>query len=234
MEYDLFMGYKEYIDFRRDCRDEYETRVVSQQSVLDVGGRNQNSKSRDRIKHLSRNPTQVIVATDIVAEYKPDLVDDITHTSISPESFNGIYCDAILEHVIEYWDAIDNMYKILKPGGEAFFYVPFYFPHHDLMDYHRFTFPEVARMLNRFSEVRIFSPGKVSGFGFVFWSVLTFNLIGRLHGLHKVLAEITNELLKLAIRVMYKRNNHGCTFEEYSFYWIYLFMNHGFAAWARK
>jgi hypothetical protein len=234
MQYDIFRGYKAYIDFRIDCRDEYETRVVSKQYLLDIGGRNQTSKSRTRIKHLSRNPNQVIVSTDIIAEYGPDLVDDITRTSIAPESFDGIYCDAILEHVIMYWDAIDNIYTILKSGGEAFIYVPFCYPLHDLMDYHRFTFPEVARMLNRFSEVKVFLPGKASGFGFVFWSVLTFKIIDRFQGFHNVLAEITNVLLKLAARLVYKQNIYGYTFEEFSFYWIYLYMNHGFAAWVRK
>jgi len=234
MEYDVFRGYKAYIDFRLECRDEYETRVASKQRVLDIGGRNNKSRSHARIEQLSQNHNQVIVSTDIVSDYAPDLVDDITKTLIPPESYDGVYCDAILEHVTEYWNAIDNIYNILEPNGEAFIYVPFCYPTHDLMDYHRFTFAEVARMLNRFSDVKVFVTGKASGFVFVFWSLLSFNRIDRFHSLHNLLSIIINGMLKLGARTMYKRNTHGCTFEEYSFYWIYLYINHGFAAWVRK
>ena len=41
------------------------------------------------------------------------------------------------------------------------------------MDYHRFTFTEVDRILNTFSKHKIFLPDG-NGYGGVFWLVLTF------------------------------------------------------------
>ena len=159
---DLFRGIRDKLDFRLNIAEAYESRVVSKSKVLDIGGRNSSSKSRKRIDLLTKNTCNKIICTDIIVEYRPDLVDDITNTSIKPESFDGVYCDAILEHVTEYWKAVENIYSILQCGGEAFIYVPFCFLFHDKMDYHRFTFTEVARMLERFREVKIFTPSVMS------------------------------------------------------------------------
>lgn len=117
----LFRGIKNSLDFRLNVVDEYESRVVSKSRILDIGGRNVSSKTRKRINKLNKNPDNTIVCTDILAEYKPDIVDDIVNTSIKPESFDGIYCDAILEHVTEYWKAVDNTYSILERGGGSFY-----------------------------------------------------------------------------------------------------------------
>ncbi|MGJ5634701.1 class I SAM-dependent methyltransferase, partial [Nostoc sp. CALU 1950] len=189
---DLFQGHKTKIDFNPHIREEYEKRVVSQDRLLDIGGRNSYSLSRKRINLLNQNPNNIIVSTDIIAEYKPDLIDDIANTKIEPNSFSGIYCNAILEHVEEYWKAIDNIYNILEEKGEAFFYVPFFWGFHDQMDYHRFTFAEVGRMLEKFPEVKIFSPGEGQGFGFVFWYILTITNIRIFPKLFKFLSKITN------------------------------------------
>jgi hypothetical protein len=238
---DLFQGLKGQIDFDVDARERYETRVVSKSRVLDIGGRNSSSRSRRRIALLSRNPHSTIVSSDIVEEYRPDIVDDICHTKIEPNSFDGVYCDAILEHVTEYWRALDNIYDILEEKGEAFLYVPFVYAFHDLMDYHRFTFTEVSRMLRRFSDVRLFMPGKSSGFGFVYWYILSFGTIMRFPAIHRMLAEATNRLLSLALLGLYRlkrrtitREHGNVSFDEFRFYYVYLRLNHGFCAWVRK
>jgi len=190
---------------------------------------------------LSQSASNTIVSTDIVPDYKPDVVDDISNTAIKPNSFDGVYCDAILEHVQEYWKAIDNIHEILEGGGEAFFYVPFIFHFHDLMDYHRFTFTEVARMLNRFFEVKIFVPGESDGFGWVFWYVITMTTISKCERLHRILSKLTDSVLKVLLSIMYKvrkkeiqKKYKDISIHDYCYYYTYLFMNHGFCAWARK
>ena len=222
------------IDTNINARVEYERRVVSKDRVLDIGGRSNSSDSRKRIVQLSGNAGNTIVSTDILVEYGPDLVDDICNTSIKPNSFDGIYCNAILEHVTEYWNAIDNIHSILSPEGEAFIYVPFCFYYHDKMDFHRFTFTEVARMLERFSEVKVFMPGKASGYGYVFWSVLTMAQINRFPRLHELLTVIFNSMMKMFLHIAYKMRPRNSAFSEWAFFWVYLFMNHGFCAWCKK
>jgi SAM-dependent methyltransferase len=222
------------LDRRLGARVEYETRVASCRRVLDVGGRNKDSSSARRLMKLTMNPDTVVVNTDIIADYGPDLVDDICNTSIPPESFDGVYCDAVLEHVADYGDAITNIHSILVPGGEAFIYVPFFFEYHDRMDYHRFTITEVARMLDRFSETKIFVSERQSGYGYVFWSVLTYARINRLPRLHFFLASATNVILKRLIHGSYMTKKRDHTLDDAIFFYTYVYYNHGFCAWMRK
>lgn len=238
---DLFRGIRDKIDFRLTARQDYETRVASKNRILDVGGRNSYSKSRKQIDSLSKNPNRTIVCTDIIPSYGPDLVDDISNTSIKPNSFDGVYCDAILEHVEDYWKAIDNIYDILEKGGELFLYVPFMFQFHDLMDFHRFTFAEVARMLDRFPDVKVFVAGEADGFGWLLWYVLTMTTIGKFRRLHRGLGRLTDSVLRLVLSAAYKLRNEeilktygDVSLDDYCYFYLYLFMNHGFCAWARK
>ncbi len=239
---DLFRGIRHKIDFRPNVRKEYEMRVASKRRILDVGGRNLLSMSRKQLHSLSEHPgNTIILCTDIIPDYEPDIVDDICNTAIKRNSFDGVYCDAILEHVQEYWKAIDNVYDIMEEDGEAFFYVPFMFQFHDVMDYHRFTFTEVARMLNGFSEVKIFVPGETDGFGWVFWYVVTMTTIGRYKRLHRTLSKLTNSILRVLLRTVYrartkeiKKKYSDISAQDFCYYYVHLFMNHGFCAWAKK
>lgn len=236
-----FKGIRDKIDIRMNAASEYASCVASKNRVLDVGGRNKFSRSGQRIRRLSKNPNNTIISTDILPEYKPDIVDDICNTTIKPNSFDGIFCVAVLEHVTEYWRAIDNIYSILEKGGEAFIAVPFIQPFHGETDYHRFTFTEVARMLEKFSEVKIFiRGGKKSGYGFVFWQVLTFNKFAGLDKkfprLTKVLIVMVNSLLKMGLYAVYKykRKEKQVGFEDYSFFNIHLRFNTSICAWVKK
>jgi SAM-dependent methyltransferase len=222
------------LDPRPDVREFYERRIAEKARVLDVGGRNHSSKSARRLRLLGANPTTEIVATDVIADYEPDLIDDITDTSIEPNSFDGVYCDAVLEHVTDYWAAIRNIHSILCPGGEAFIYVPFFFQFHDNMDYHRFTVSEVARMVAPFNEAKIFLPDVGCGYGGVLWDVLTYGVISRFPRLNAVLASMVNRALALAVRAWYRRKPRPFTVEEAVFFYVYLNYNHGFCAWVRK
>ena len=102
------------------------------------------------------------------------------------------------------------------------------------MDYHRFTFTELARMLEKFSEVRIFTPGKASGYGYVFWSVLTLGQIHKFPRIHTFLTVMCNKVLNLLLYVVYKMKPRSYSFQDVSFYYTYLLINHGFCAWVKK
>ena len=231
---DTFAELGDKLDMRPNIRDDYIRRVVTRGRVLDIGGRNHKSGSAARLRAFGATD---VVATDIVPDYEPDLVDDITATTIEPESFDAIYCDAVLEHVTDYWTAIDNIHKILRPGGEAYIYVPFCWGFHDQMDYHRFTITEVARMLRQFSEIKVFLPGgkRQDGWGYVALSVLSFGQLTRNEALLEKLAVPLNRLLELALRIAYRlRPQADFTVDQAVFFFTYLNFNHGFCAWVRK
>jgi SAM-dependent methyltransferase len=229
---DTFAELGDTLDVGLDVRDGYIHRVATKGRVLDIGGRNGESVSAQRLRRFGATD---IIATDIISDYNPDLVDDITATRIEPESFDGVYCDAVLEHVTEYWTAIDNIHRVLRPGGEAYIYVPFCWPFHDRMDFHRFTITEVARMLGGFEECKVFVPGRGGGWGYVALSVLSYGRLHRCEWLLERLAVPLNWLLTTAVRARYRSlPSRAYTADQAAFFMTHLNYNHGFCAWVRK
>ena len=184
------------------ARGSNQRRVASKDSVLDIGGRNATSHSNRTLRQLSTNTSTSIVSTDVVADYAPDLVDDICNTRIPSETFDGVYCAAVLEHVEDYAAAVNNIHKVLKPGGEVFIYVPFFWCVHDLMDYHRFTFTELERMLRSFREYKLFLPDG-NGYGGVLWQVLTFYQISKIPSLWRALSAVVNSAVAVPLTLAY-------------------------------
>jgi SAM-dependent methyltransferase len=234
----LFKGTADKIDFRVGARIEYERRVASKDRVLDIGGRNATSRSHHTLRELSTNTATSIVSTDVIADYSPDLVDDICNTQIPSGTFDGVYCAAVLEHVEDYGAAVDNIHRVLKPGGEVFIYVPFFWCFHDLMDYHRFTFTELERMLRVFREYKLFLPDG-NGYGGVLWQVVTFYQISKFPWLWRALSAAVNSAIAVPLTLAYfltrrTRTADDISLKQYRFYYIHLRMNHGFCAWARK
>ena len=230
---DLFQGTLPFIDFRLDAREEYIGRIASKTRILDVGGRNKRSRSSAELLRCSSNTQAEIVSTDIEPDYQPDLVDDITDSKIESASFDAVFCDSVLEHVSDYTAAIEHMYRILKPGGEIFIGVPFFFSFHDRKDYHRFTFSQVFEMLSAFEERKIFVPDQY-GFGGVLWQTLWFYKPPRFEFLKKTFAFAANSLLRLPISFNYRAAEKNHSLAEYRYYYTHLYINRGFCGWARK
>lgn len=59
-----------------------------------------------------------------------DLVADAHQLPYSNESVDAIYCDAVLEHLKEPALAVQEMYRVLKPGGQVFCITPFMQAYH--------------------------------------------------------------------------------------------------------
>ncbi len=55
----------------------------------------------------------------------PAFVSDIHHLPLAEGSIDGLFCLHVLEHVQDDRDAIRNMYRVLRTGGEAVLMVPF-------------------------------------------------------------------------------------------------------------
>lgn len=235
---DLFQGLREQIDFRVDARDEYEARIARASTILDVGGRHQGSRSARRLKELGGDATGRITCTDIVEEYHPDLVDDITDSRIPDGSYDAVYCDAILEHVKDYWTAANHIRRILKPGGEVFIYVPFAWCFHDRMDFHRFTFTEVARLVEGYSERRLFV-SDATGYGGVLALVASLFQIQRVPWLWRGVSAGLNAAISIPLYAWYRFERAkgrwpGIAWREFRYYFLHLYLAHGYCVWARK
>lgn len=83
-----------------------------------------------------------------------DRHDDIQNLDFPDNSFNAIVCWSVLEHVPEPHIAVDEMFRVLKPGGLIWVQLPFLFPYHGApQDYWRVT-PNGLRMwMRKFDEI---------------------------------------------------------------------------------
>ena len=109
----------------RDCR-----------KVLDIG-----QSARDDEIYFENTK---YVTLDLDRNINPDIVGDICDMHmISDDSYDGIVCCAILEHVYAPWRAVQELGRITSPGGVLFGYVPFLYPYHakegHYSDYYRYT-----------------------------------------------------------------------------------------------
>ena len=72
------------------------------------------------------------------------------------EVVDAIICKSVLEHVIEPWKVVKEMYRVLKKGGYAFIRVPFLHPYHGskiYKDYYRFSKDAIEYMFQDFEKI---------------------------------------------------------------------------------
>lgn len=80
------------------------------------------------------------VGFDIQEGKGVDVVGDAHSLPFPDKSFEQIICTEVLEHLHTPQTAIDEMYRVLKPGGKVVLTTRFIFPLHDVPgDYFRFT-----------------------------------------------------------------------------------------------
>lgn len=71
-------------------------------------------------------------------------------------SFDVVLCTEVLEHLPEPQRAIDEMFRVLTPGGELLLTTRFLFPIHDAPhDYFRYTKYGLRYLLRRFEQVHV-------------------------------------------------------------------------------
>lgn len=84
------------------------------------------------------------------------LLSDIQALALAENTFDAVVCTEVLEHLREPQAAIDEMYRVLKPGGALLLTTRFLFPIHDAPhDYFRFTKYGLQYLLRRFEIVEL-------------------------------------------------------------------------------
>lgn len=129
------------------------SRVPDSSRVLNIGSGGDVAARIARL--LGTRPVQVS-SMDIDPGRGPDIVGDVCAMSFPDNSWDVIVCLEVLEHVIEPWKAVEEMNRVLKPGGQLIMTTPFIYPVHDAThDYYRFTKHGLRYLLRGFREVRI-------------------------------------------------------------------------------
>lgn len=105
-------------------------------------------------------PSSSTVETmDIDPKSNATYIADIckTNDSIRSESFDVVVCTEVLEHVLNPFAAVDEIFRLLRPGGGLLVAsTPFNFRiHGPLPDCWRFTEHGLRALLQRFADVEI-------------------------------------------------------------------------------
>lgn len=114
--------------------------------VLDVGS------GRSPYKHLFPNSTSI----DSHPESGADIIGDALQLPIKDAEFEHVNCFELLEHVHDPQKCVDEIYRVLKPGGTLLLSTRFNFSvHHAPHDYYRFTRYGLEYLLRRFEIASI-------------------------------------------------------------------------------
>lgn len=96
------------------------------------------------------------IGLDIDEPAKPDVLGDALYLPFVDASVPFVHCEALLEHVPEPHRVVNEVYRVLQTGGQAFFYVPFLYPYHESPDdYFRFTKSGMVYLCRDFSQIQI-------------------------------------------------------------------------------
>lgn len=125
-------------------------------SVLDFG-----KSSREHFNLFK--PGQIETA-DInqFADYPDHICDICDATSFPEKKYDGIICNAVLEHVYDPFSAVKNLYNALNADGMLLCYVPYLYRYHApenlvYQDYYRYSRDGLAYMFRDFSEVTLYN-----------------------------------------------------------------------------
>ena len=96
------------------------------------------------------------IALDIKAGRRVRVIGDAMSLGLLGDTFDVVLCTEVLEHLPEPQRAIDEMFRVLRPGGTLLLTTRFLFPIHDAPhDYFRFTKYGLRYLLRRFTILEL-------------------------------------------------------------------------------
>ena len=126
--------------------------------IIDVGGGDLWQKNLSSRKNLFIKSQ--CYSVDRSPASNPSVRADIHRLPFKNGCCNGVICKAVLEHSKKPWIVVEEIYRILKFGGKAYFWVPFIYPYHpnkNYGDYFRFTISGIKELLSGFKDIEISS-----------------------------------------------------------------------------
>jgi SAM-dependent methyltransferase len=136
--------------------EECMQQMAQQHLVLDLGGRHRFHKRLGAFREMFAGAHYYCL--DILPAPDLDVVGDLLRLPFAAGVADGVICNSVLEHLYEPQSAVREIYRVLKPEGVAFLYVPFLYPYHGSQgepDCYRFTRDGLLYMFRDFSEMRL-------------------------------------------------------------------------------
>lgn len=92
-----------------------------------------------------------VINLDIIRYEGVRIVADVLRLPVADASINSVICDTVIEHVAETKQVIDEIHRVLTPGGAAYFTFPLMYPFHaSPNDFYRWTKPGFLKLLGNF------------------------------------------------------------------------------------
>lgn len=119
---------------------------------------------------LYETPEIRVVGTDVYASSNTDIVADGHFLPFRDEIFDGVWIQAVLEHVLDPPAVVSEIHRVLKPGGVVYADTPFIQQvHEQAYDFTRFTLSGHRWLFRNFEEI---DSGAVGGAGkALVWSI---------------------------------------------------------------
>jgi len=146
---------------------------------------------------LVNNSGMQIVETDVSFGSRVKLICDAHDLPFADESFDVVIVQAVMEHVIDPFSCVEEVYRVVAPEGLVYAETPFMQQvHGGRYDFHRFTHRGHRRLFRKFSEIE---SGMTGGSGmalawswqYFLWSFvrtersrLILSILGRLTAFH--------------------------------------------------
>ena len=135
--------------------------IAKSGQILDLGGGKRFQKWLASYKHLFNESDYKTFDYD--ASTGADIVGDIHNIPLPDNSFDSVICSSVLEHVKDPRKAVNEIHRILKPGGSVFVMVPSIYPYHSrpghYPDYWRFFEETLTDLFADFEQVEIVKRG---------------------------------------------------------------------------
>lgn len=148
--------------------------------TLDIGARDAPYRGRLR--------TRQYWTADLDRNGRPHFCCDAHQLACSSGTFENVIATELLEHVREPQLVVDELWRVLAPGGACILSTRFICPYHPSPnDYYRFTWDSLRHLFRQFSEVEVHSHGNRAQ---VLWHM--FN-----SGRHGVFFNIFNPLVAM-------------------------------------
>lgn len=107
-------------------------------------------------KLFRKNPLWKITSLDLHSPLA-DIRADITRMPLEDESFDLIFCNHVLEHIPDDRKAMDELFRVLRPGGSAVLQIPLDIDREKTFEDPGITDPKQrAELFGQYDHVRVY------------------------------------------------------------------------------
>jgi SAM-dependent methyltransferase len=167
-------------------------------AVLNAGCGN-----RDITASLKRLGAASVTNIDIVSNIPGAIISSLDDLKLDSESFDTVFCNAVLEHVESIDAVMAELVRVTRPGGRLLIAIPFLQPYHESpRDFRRFTWEGMRQLGERHGLTTVaLQPvhSIAQTLGWILWAHL-------LETDQRLLQRLWRPVIWLATRLCYKGN----------------------------